>query len=113
MTNNLLCTPWIPAQPIPLPEYPRPQMTCPDWVNLNGLWEYSVTPKDAPAPQLYEGNILVPYAIESHYLESRNHYFQRSNYGTSAPLQIHARELQPAAEYCSILALWITYAWYG
>jgi beta-galactosidase/beta-glucuronidase len=65
MTNNLLCTPWIPALPIPLPEYPRPQMTRPNWVNLNGLWEYAITPKEAPSPQLYKGNILVPYAIES------------------------------------------------
>ena len=22
------------------PEYPRPQMVRPDWINLNGTWEY-------------------------------------------------------------------------
>ena len=49
----------------PLPEYPRPQMTRPQWVNLNGLWDYAVTAKDAPAPAKFEGRILVPFGIES------------------------------------------------
>ncbi len=56
---------WEPAQPIPLPEYPRPQMTRPDWVNLNGWWDFAILPKDSPAPQTFEGKILVPYAVES------------------------------------------------
>ncbi len=48
-----------------LPEYPRPIMERPDWVNLNGLWNYAITPVGQAAPQKYEGQILVPFAIES------------------------------------------------
>lgn len=40
-------------------------MTRPDWVNLNGLWEYAVTSKDSPAPTRFDGSILVPFPIES------------------------------------------------
>ncbi len=60
-----LKTPWQPASPIPLPEYPRPQMTRPDWVNLNGWWEYAILPKEQAKPETFSGKILVPYAIES------------------------------------------------
>ena len=48
-----------------LPEYPRPMMARPDWKNLNGLWQYAITPKGEKAPQKYEGDILVPFCIES------------------------------------------------
>lgn len=47
------------------PEYPRPIMERARWQNLNGLWEYAVTPKGAQSPAKYEGDILVPFAIES------------------------------------------------
>ena len=47
------------------PEYPRPQMVREDWQNLNGLWEYAITPKDAGKPSEFEGEILVPFPIES------------------------------------------------
>ncbi|MBN3521091.1 beta-galactosidase [Algoriphagus lutimaris] len=46
-------------------EYPRPQMTRQNWVNLNGLWDYAILPKGTPMPSNYDGEILVPFAIES------------------------------------------------
>ena len=49
----------------PLPEYPRPQLTRPEWRNLNGLWDYAVTPLQAAMPERFDGKILVPFAIES------------------------------------------------
>ena len=46
-------------------EYPRPQMVRQNWTNLNGLWQYAVT-KDAPeCPTKWDGEILVPFVIES------------------------------------------------
>lgn len=48
-----------------LPEYPRPMMVRSDWQNLNGLWQYAITPKGEKAPKNYDGDILVPFCIES------------------------------------------------
>ena len=48
-----------------LVEYPRPQMVRSNWTNLNGLWEYAITPKDAGTPGHFDGQILVPYPVES------------------------------------------------
>lgn len=46
-------------------EYPRPQMVRQKWQNLNGLWDYAITPQTAAAPTKYDGQILVPFCVES------------------------------------------------
>ncbi len=48
-----------------LPEYPRPGMERADWQNLNGEWEYAIRPKGEAEPSAFDGNILVPFAVES------------------------------------------------
>ena len=48
-----------------LPEYPRPLIERSQWTNLNGLWDYAITPFGAAEPAGFNGKILVPFAIES------------------------------------------------
>lgn len=48
-----------------LAEYPRPQLERNEWMNLNGLWSYAVTDLTAAKPTTFDGQILVPFAIES------------------------------------------------
>jgi hypothetical protein len=47
------------------PEYPRPQMVRKDWTNLNGLWQYAIQPEGESKPTKWEGEILIPFPIES------------------------------------------------
>jgi beta-galactosidase/beta-glucuronidase len=48
-----------------LPEYPRPIMERKEWKNLNGLWNYAIQEVGKSAPTKYDGQILVPFAVES------------------------------------------------
>ncbi|MDE3066296.1 MAG: glycoside hydrolase family 2 [Verrucomicrobiota bacterium] len=47
------------------PQYPRPQFVRPDWENLDGLWDYAITPDSADGPGPFVGKILVPFPVES------------------------------------------------
>ncbi|MEU4163608.1 AbfB domain-containing protein [Actinoplanes sp. NPDC026670] len=68
-----LSTPWTSqvSTSNPLPEYPRPQMTRPDWQSLNGEWEFLNPAADTdryaapPIGQTLPERILVPYPVES------------------------------------------------
>src|ERR1019366_562516 len=48
-----------------LPEYPRPQLVRPNWLNLNGKWDYAITERNASVPEKFDGQIVVPFPIES------------------------------------------------
>ncbi|MEU6062517.1 AbfB domain-containing protein [Streptomyces sp. NPDC047097] len=62
-----MTTPWTDQVPIgnPLPEYPRPQLTRSDWLNLNGIWDFAVTGRDAGQPGAFPEQIRVPFPVES------------------------------------------------
>jgi len=46
--------------------YPRPQMKRANWQNLNGLWDYAITPAgQTDPPAKWDGEILVPFCLES------------------------------------------------
>jgi hypothetical protein len=48
-----------------LPDYPRPQLVRTDWLNLNGLWDYAIRPSSSAQPGSFDGQILVPFPVES------------------------------------------------
>ncbi|GAB4144882.1 MAG: glycoside hydrolase family 2 TIM barrel-domain containing protein [Planctomycetota bacterium] len=47
------------------PEHPRPTLRRETWRSLNGLWDYAITEAGAPMPEQRDGQILVPFPIES------------------------------------------------
>ncbi len=56
-TDNPLSTNWT-ARVTPdnvWQEYPRPQLVREKWLNLNGLWDYAIRPKDEGMPSKYDG----------------------------------------------------------
>ena len=67
IAGDKITTPW--AEKVdpsnPLPEYPRPQMVRDSWKSLNGLWEYAITQAGDSMPKIFQGRILVPFAVES------------------------------------------------
>jgi hypothetical protein len=48
-------------------EYPRPQLTRKEWMNLNGMWQYAeaASGEKPPAGRELSGGILVPFPVES------------------------------------------------
>ncbi|EMI43399.1 glycoside hydrolase family 2 [Rhodopirellula sp. SWK7] len=47
-------------------QYPRPQLRRDGWQNLNGNWDYAITPiSQSETPAQWSGKILVPYCLES------------------------------------------------
>jgi beta-galactosidase/beta-glucuronidase len=48
-----------------LKEYPRPILERKDWKNLNGLWMYAIRKHGNESMGTEDGNILVPFPIES------------------------------------------------
>lgn len=64
--NNRIKTRWakeVTADNV-LTGYPRPQLVRQEWKNLNGLWYYAIGNR-AKKPVDFDGQILVPFAIES------------------------------------------------
>ncbi|MBD8488257.1 beta-galactosidase [Echinicola sp. CAU 1574] len=74
--------------------YPRPQLQRKEWTNLNGTWEFAISENKSALPMQYQGEILVPFPVESSLsgvkklVGSENYLWYRRN------LQIDASKLE-------------------
>ncbi|MFL6417782.1 MAG: RICIN domain-containing protein [Bryobacteraceae bacterium] len=62
-----LSTPWTSQVSVenPLPEYPRPGLSRPEWQSLNGIWDFAVTDLNSGQPGSWPEQIRVPFPVES------------------------------------------------
>jgi len=67
LVEGPLMTPWANDVSVdgPWSEHPRPLLKRDSWLCLNGLWDYCVQPRGEKPPARYQGQILVPFPIES------------------------------------------------
>ena len=82
----------------PLPEYPRPQLVRPSWLNLNGIWEAWV--HDLDSEPSFSDTIIVPFPAGSdlsgfdHVLQPNEILTMRRSFhnpivGTTERLRLH------------------------
>lgn len=64
--------------PVPLAEYPRPQLVRESYICLNGRWRYAFT-GDVVSPPTWDGEIMVPYSPEA-MLSEVNRHLQPTDY---------------------------------
>ncbi|UCS94030.1 beta-galactosidase [Echinicola marina] len=70
--------------------YPRPQLQREEWTNLNGTWEYAISANKSTLPSKYQGEILVPFPVESalsgvkKVVGSENYLWYRRNFQIDA-----------------------------
>ena len=64
-------TPWTSRvdKTLPLNDYPRPSMVRDNWRNLNGRWQYAIREKQMGIPAEWDGEIVVPFPVESYLSE--------------------------------------------
>ena len=68
-----------------LQEYPRPQFERKSYMNLNGIWKYALLENDS-TPTEYDGDVLVPFSIETPLSVVKSNSFLEVLYGIKEKL---------------------------
>jgi len=96
MDNTMISNQNISEDYIPWNVYPRPQMKRDSFLNLNGVWDFEVSPYDF-IPKKFSMKIMVPYPVESklsniekHFKRGTRMYYRRF---FDAPLNIRWRRV--------------------